>query len=157
MISKAKTNYDFSGSEMLDCDVCSNFSNATGQPMYTETPDDYALLVEEYKKSGSSKTFNDWLISDSSKAKYIKSGSKKSFKDWLNQDSTKNILTSIASVGAAFLAGQNATNQDILNKSNDESIPVEKKTNWLLISGITVGGIGVLIGGYFLVKHLMKK
>lgn len=151
-----KTNYDFSGSEMLDCDVCSNFSNATGTPTYTDTPEDYEILIDEYKKSGSKKSFNDWLVSDSSKAKYIKSGSKKPFKDWLNQDSTKNILTSIASVGAAFLAGQNAGTQDVLDKPIDNKKEEDKKTNWLLISGLIVGGIALSIGGYFLVKHLRK-
>lgn len=157
MISKAKTNYDFSGSEMLDCDVCSNFSNVTGQMTYTETPEDYELLIEEYKKSGSKKSFNDWLASDSSKAKYIKSGSKKSFKDWLNQDSTKNILTSIAAVGATFLAGQNAGKSDVLDKGIDNKKEDKKETNWLLISGLIVGGLAIAVGGFFLVKKLIKK
>lgn len=154
-MGKAKTNYDFSGSEMLDCDLCSNFSNIIGQPTYTETPEDYEILIDEYKKSGSSKTFNDWLSSDSSKAKYIKSGSKKSFKDWLNQDSTKNILSSIANVSAAFLAGQNVGKKDVLDNNVDDK-KVEKTTNWWLVGGFIFGGIVIGIGGYLLIKNLKK-
>lgn len=157
MTNKQKTNYDFSGAEMLDCDVCSNFSNVTGQPTYNETPEDYELLIEEYKKSGSVKPFNDWLSSDSSKAKYLKSGSKKTFKEWLNQDSTKNILTTIAGVGAAFLAGQNAGKQDVLDKKITEDKKEENKPNWLLISGLIVGGIALSIGAFILIKKATKK
>ena len=129
MKNKVISNYDFSGSEMLDCDVCGNFSNVTGQPLYTETPNDYEILIDEYKKSGSKKTFNDWLITDSSKAKYLKSGSNKTFKDWLNQDSTKNILTGIATVGSAFLAGQNSSKKDVLDSSNSNNNKEEKNKN----------------------------
>lgn len=153
MISKQKTNYDFSGSEMLDCDVCSNFSNVSGTPVYTETPEDYDLLIEEYKKIGTSKTFNDWLASDSSKAKYIKSGSKKTFKDWLNEDSTKNILSTVGALGAAFLVGQNQGKEDVLNKDKNKE---DKKVNYWLIGGLIVGAIGLSIGGYFLVKKYKK-
>ena len=153
MISKAKTNYDFSGSEMLDCDVCSNFSNVTGQPTYTETPEDYDLLIEEYKKSESKKSFNDWLSSDSSKAKYIKSGSEKPFKEWLEKDSSKNILAAIGTLGAAFLAGKNQDKKDVLDSENKKE---EKKTNWILVSSLVLGGVALTIGGYFLVKKIMK-
>lgn len=154
MISKHKTNYDFSGSEMLDCDICSNFSNVSGTPVYNETPEDYELLIDEYKKSGTSKSFNDWLASDSSKAKYIKSGSKKTFKDWLNEDSTKNILSTIGTLGAAFLTGQNQGKDNVLNNNDKKE---EKPTNWWLIGSIIIGSIGLSIGGYYLVKHLNKK
>lgn len=150
MISKQKTNYDFSGSEMLDCDVCSNFSNITGQPVYNETPEDYEILIEEYKKSGSKKPFNNWLSTDSSKAKYLKSGSKDSFKDWLNKDSTKTILSTFGSLGAAFLAGQNQGKKDIFEDDNKKEYG---NKNWLLISSFVFGGILITIGGYLWIKN----
>ena len=162
MMNRGKINYDMSGSEMLDCDVCGNFSNVTGQPVYNETPEDYELLIEEYKKSGSKKTFNDWLSSDSSKSKYIKSGSKKTFKEWIKEDSNKSIISSIATIGstigAAFLAGQNVGNKDVLNNNKDTNNGTENtnKPNWMLISSLLVGGLALTIGGIFLIKKIKK-
>lgn len=151
MKNKIISNYDFSGSEMLDCDVCGNFSNVTGQPLYTETPDDYEVLIEEYKKSGSKKTFNDWLNTDSSKAKYLKSGSKKTFKEWLSQDSTKNILSSVGLLGSYILTNQNNGKQDVLDKEKDKES--ENKTNWMLVGGLVLGGIAVSVLGIYLFKR----
>lgn len=163
MKSNVKNNFDFYGTEMLDCSVCDNFSNATGDLVYKDTPEDYELLIDEYKKSGSEKSFNDWLASDSSKAKYIKSGSKKTFKEWINDDSNKNLIASLATLGATILQNKNIGKQDVLDKEEQVKKEQEreqqrdlKKTNWILISSIILGGIALSVGTYLLIKKAKK-
>ncbi len=144
---------DFSGHEDLDCDICDKFSNVAGTPTYTETPDDYEAMIDEYKASGSKKTFNDWAATDSLKAKYTKSGSVKPFKEWLSQDSTKNLLAAVGTATAAFLTGQNIGKQDVL-EDNDKK--TEKSTPWGWIAGISLGVVSLVVGGIIWYKHTHK-
>ncbi len=144
-----RNSLDFSGHEDLDCDICDKFSNVSGTPTYTVTPNDYESMIDEYKASGTSKTFNDWASTDSLKAKYTKSGSAKPFNEWLNQDSTKNLISAVGNVAAAYLSGQNIGKQDILDK--DKNIEKEKKKLGLspvnfgvgiaIISLLSIGGV----------------
>ncbi len=148
---------DFSGYEDLDCDICDKFSNVTGTPIYTVTPSDYEEMIDEYKASGSKKTFNDWASTDSSKA-YAKSGSSKPFKEWLNQDSTKNLIAAAGNVAAAYLAGQNIGKQDILDK--DKNIEEEKKILGLspvnFGVGVAIISVIAIIGTIWYVKKNKK-
>lgn len=96
--------FDLNGKGMLGEEVVSGFTGGVLSDDFRGG--DYSDITGESEKE----LYN----------KYKESGSKKTFKDWLNQDSTKNLISSIANIGAIFLAGKNLDNEIKNNKKKEE-------------------------------------
>lgn len=95
--------------------------------------------------------------------KYKESGSKKTFKEWLNQDSTKNLISSLATLGSAFLAGKNLDNEIKNEKIKEEENKIVSSKKEIKIIGmkpiwftVTVSVLALsIIGG--IVFYKLKK
>lgn len=100
---------------------------------------------------------------------YKKSGAKTPFKDWISSDSSKQFLASLANFGSTLLLAnaynnqnQSGTNQGAASTTNNtrtdssEKEPDEKTILGMHPVTFSLVGIGVLIGGYFGIKAIIK-